>query len=163
MPNWRHILLVVLAGLLGFLLVVARAEAFDNAGAVAIAAAHYGEPCGGSVDFQWDHLGDTINAHSTWTSVDGGPPFDCSVTWSLDADWTPAKFCTVTEHEIGHLTGHVHGEDAIMAELYTVPSPECAAAYPPRVLPWRPGPRRVAALDRNPRAAVIFRHHIRRI
>ena len=132
--NRRQLLLIMLIAIgwcALFAIYVARANAFDNAGAVNIAVEHYGEPCSGVVAFQWAHLGDAVNARSQWMIPDGGGPnYDCSVTWNLDVSWTPAKFCTVTEHEIGHLTGHVHGEDAIMSSYYIAPSPECTAAYP---------------------------------
>lgn len=162
MPDWRYILLVAAGALVLWLMLFASgAHAFDNAGAVAIAVEHYGEPCGGSVAFAWDHLGSDVNARSSWVTENVESPqvySDCTITWSLDVPWTAAKFCTVTEHEVGHLTGHVHEEDAIMATYYTVPSPECTAAYPPRMA-WRPGPKwRAYALDRNPRAAVASRH-----
>jgi hypothetical protein len=152
-------------GLLAGLLLgpIAASAAVDQPAAMAVAEAHYGVPCGGAVAIGWAHL-PGLNARADWLS-DGTTFTACAITYSMDVSWDPQKFCTITEHEVGHLTGHQHGEDAIMAETYAGPSAECAAAFP-KPIAWRPGPerQRATSLDRrsNPRYAWHIKSLVRR-
>jgi hypothetical protein len=99
----------------------------------ALAVAHWGvDPCGGQVSVTWAHMGAGINAQSRWMSTDVHDPStysDCSVSYNLDVDWDWPKFCTVVEHELGHLSGHDHVNDPhdVMSPYYVYPSAECAA------------------------------------
>ena len=102
-----------------------------------LAVAHWGvDPCGGQVTVTWAHMGAGINARSQWMSYDIHNPAtysQCSITYNLDVDWDWPKLCTVIEHELGHLAGHEHVNDAhdVMSPYYVYPSPECAAGGAP--------------------------------
>jgi hypothetical protein len=90
------------------------------------------DPCGGQVTVTWAHMGAGINAQSRWMSTDvhdASTYTDCSITYNLDVDWDWPKFCTVVEHELGHLSGHDHVNDPhdVMSPYYVYPSAECAA------------------------------------
>jgi hypothetical protein len=90
------------------------------------------DPCGGQVTTTWGHMGAGINARSQWMSTDLHNPStytQCSITYNLDVDWDWPKLCTVIEHELGHLAGHDHVNDAhdVMSPYYVFPSAECAA------------------------------------
>lgn len=111
------------------LIAVDRADASEQDEAWSIATAHYGVPCGGPVAISWNHAGSSVNARSTWMTADTRDPSnytECAITFNYDVAWDWPKLCTVMEHEVGHLTGHVHEEDAIMSTYYNGPSPECA-------------------------------------
>ena len=102
-----------------------------------LAVAHWGaDPCAGQVTVTWAHMGAGINARSQWMSYDIHNPAtysQCSITYNLDVDWDWPKLCTVIEHELGHLAGHEHVNDAhdVMSPYYVYPSPECAAGGAP--------------------------------
>jgi hypothetical protein len=90
------------------------------------------DPCGGQVSVTWAHMGAGINAQSRWMSTDVHDPStytDCSISYNLDVDWDWPKFCTVVEHELGHLSGHDHVNDPhdVMSPYYVYPTAECAA------------------------------------
>lgn len=92
-----------------------------------LALAHWGaEPCGGNVAITWEHLGSTMNAHSNWVGNDPNTYAQCAVQFNLDVAWTWDKYCTVAEHESGHLTGHPHDDGVLMNPYYIGPTPECA-------------------------------------
>ena len=101
-----------------------------------LAVARWGvDPCGGQVTATWAHMGAGINARSQWMSTDVHNPStytQCSITYNLDVDWDWPKLCTVVEHELGHLAGHEHVDDAhnVMSPYYVFPTGECAAGQP---------------------------------
>jgi hypothetical protein len=113
------------------------------ANAHAIAVAHWGmEPCGGQVAVSWEHMGADVNARSRWFSTNAADPSTfngCSITYNLDVEWDWPKLCTVVEHELGHLSGHQHVDDAadVMSPYYIQPSAECAPATPAATAPPR--------------------------
>ena len=104
------------------------------AAAQALGATHWQrEACGGQVAITWEHLGSRTNAESRWSAPVGGDPSSymrCTIAFSLDARWDWPKFCTVTEHELGHLNGHAHVDDAadLMSPYYFDATPECRRA-----------------------------------
>ncbi len=105
--------------------------------ATGLATARWGtQPCGGEVTISWAHLGRSVNAESRWSSPAGGDPStyrNCAIAFSYDASWDWAKFCTVAEHELGHLAGHAHVDDDadVMSPFYFKPTPECARSGMP--------------------------------
>jgi hypothetical protein len=105
--------------------------------ASAVAATHWArQACGGTVAISWEHLGRGTNAESRWSNPAGGDPStysNCAIAFSLDVRWDWPKLCTVTEHELGHLTGHQHSADEndLMSPYYLAPSPECARTVMP--------------------------------
>src|SRR4051812_19911601 len=106
--------------------------------AVQLAKAHWGtNPCGGNVTVVWEALDPDINAQSTWTnprSAYDNPDLntDCRVTFNPVASFDWPKFCTVTVHEYGHLSGRPHVPDPndVMSAYYNKPVPECTANAP---------------------------------
>jgi hypothetical protein len=91
------------------------------------------DPCGGQVSVTWAHMGSGINAQSRWMSTNAADPStysDCSITYNLDVSWDWPKFCTVVEHELGHLSGHDHVNDPhdVMSPYYVYPTSECSAS-----------------------------------
>lgn len=103
------------------------------AAARAIAVAHWGtDPCAGNVAISWGTLPENINAHSDWFGMLGQPEtfINCAIVFNVNADygWDWPKFCTVVEHEFGHLSGHDHVDDPhdIMSPYYVFASPECS-------------------------------------
>lgn len=102
-----------------------------------LAAARWAvQPCGGPVTFTWEHLGGRVNAEARWTSPAGGDPStfgNCTVAFSYDVHWDWPKFCTVAEHELGHLAGHDHVDDPadVMSPYYVRPTSECARTAMP--------------------------------
>jgi hypothetical protein len=111
--------------------VPASAAAYSAAHAVAVA--HWGtDPCGGTVAIAWTSMHESINAVSDWTnptSLYGNPAANghCTITYNRREAWSWPMFCTITEHELGHLAGHQHVDDPndVMSPYYTHPSPEC--------------------------------------
>jgi hypothetical protein len=107
----------------------------------AMAVAHWGvDPCAGQVSVTWAHMGEGINARSTWMSYDVHNPAtysQCAISYNLDVDWDWPKLCTVIEHELGHLAGHDHVNDPhdVMSPYYVYPTPECAAGGAPVTAP----------------------------
>ena len=112
-----------------------------------------------------DHLGaprDATNAESRWSSAVGADPstyLRCTIAFSLDVHWDWPKFCTITEHELGHLTGHAHVDDDadLMSPYYFGASPECQRAPAPparhgRLVVARASSRSSAAPTRSRRA-----------
>ena len=108
-----------------------------TAAAQALGATHWQrEACGGQVAITWEHLGTRTNAESRWSSAVGADPstyLRCTIAFSLDVHWDWPKFCTITEHELGHLTGHAHVDDDadLMSPYYFGASPECQRAPVP--------------------------------
>ena len=104
------------------------------AAAGALGAAHWQrEACGGQVTITWEHLGARTNAESRWSSAVGADPstyLRCTIAFSLDVHWDWPKFCTITEHELGHLNGHAHVDDDadLMSPYYFDATPECRRA-----------------------------------
>lgn len=151
--------------------VPASASAYDAAHAVAVA--HWGtDPCGGRVAIGWSSLDATVNAVATWSnpmSLYGHAALDygCSITYNLHQPWTWPMFCTITEHELGHLAGQQHVDDPanVMSPYYTGPSPECLAAPAPAGGPATVSARsRLAARARARRARAAsrrYRPHLR--
>jgi hypothetical protein len=133
--------------------------------AIALAKAHWGtNPCGGNVDIVWDGLDAEINAQSTWSNPRS--PYDnadlnndCKVEFNQAASFDWPKFCTVTIHEFGHLSGKPHSPDAndIMAAYYNKPAPECVANTPAQFqaapAPAAQPPARAASVVRRASAA----------
>jgi hypothetical protein len=117
--------------------------------AIGLAKAHWGtNPCGGNVTIVWSQLDPSINAQSAWTnprSAYDNPDLntDCTVTFNPIADFDWPKFCTVTVHEYGHLSGkpHVNDSNDVMSPYYTKPVPECTANTPPQFQPTAPAPQ----------------------
>ena len=107
------------------------------AAAEALGATHWQrEACGGQVAITWEHLGSRRNAESRWSAPAGGDPSSymrCTIAFSLDARWDWPKFCTVTEHELGHLNVQVHVDDEsdVMSPFYLEATPECRKAPMP--------------------------------
>ena len=107
------------------------------AAAQALGASHWKQQaCGGQVAITWEHLGARTNAQSRWSAPAGGDPstyLRCTIAFSLDAHWDWPKFCTITEHELGHLTGHAHVDDDadLMSPYYFDATPECRKAPQP--------------------------------
>ena len=91
-------------------------------------------PCNGQITYRWVDDDPEVNATSHWTT---SSPYNtnCSIDFNRNARWSNAKFCTVFAHEIGHLLGHDHAEDAhdLMHWEYTTPLPACedATSAPP--------------------------------
>jgi hypothetical protein len=86
--------------------------------------------CDGQVAITWEHLGSDTNAEARWASPVGGDPSSymrCSIAFSLDVHWDWPKLCTITEHELGHLNGNAHADDAtdLMSPYYVEATPEC--------------------------------------
>lgn len=108
-----------------------------TAAAQALGASHWQrEACGGQVAITWEHLGSRTNAESRWSAPAGGDPstyMRCTIAFSLDARWDWPKFCTVTEHELGHLNGRAHVDDDadLMSPYYFDATPECRRAPMP--------------------------------
>jgi hypothetical protein len=136
--------------------------------ALAIGAEHWGmTPCRGRVAVSWAALGSATNAQSSWANdLDdvAQPSFneDCSIVLSIDVEWDWPKLCTVMVHEVGHLDGHDHVDDAddVMYATYVTPVAECAAApepvetgAPPAATPRATPKKRAAAAERQRRAA----------
>lgn len=96
------------------------------------------DPCAGQVDISWDYMGDGVNARARWwVGVAGDPTTfsQCTVTFNLDTWWDTEKYCTVMEHEYGHLGGHEHVDDPtdLMSAYYTDAASDCLSPYwPPR-------------------------------
>src|SRR4051794_28810488 len=117
--------------------------------AIGLAKAHWGtNPCGGNVTIVWSQLDPSINAQSAWTnprSAYDNPDLntDCTVTFNPVANFDWAKFCTVTVHEYGHLSGkpHVNDSNDVMSPYYTKPVPECTANTPAQFQPTAPAPQ----------------------
>jgi hypothetical protein len=119
--------------------------------AIGLAKAHWGtNPCGGNVTIVWSQLDPSINAQSAWTnprSAYDNPDLntDCTVTFNPVADFDWPKFCTVTVHEYGHLSGkpHVNDSNDVMSPYYTKPVPECTAPAntPAQFQPAAPAPQ----------------------
>lgn len=65
-----------------------------------IAAAAWGNPCGGAVQVEKVSLGLGVAAEA----VEGG----CTVYFNTDADWNWPDYCSVMVHEYGHLAGYGH-------------------------------------------------------
>lgn len=118
----------------------AMAQALD------IARRHWGtEPCGGQVDLAWDTLETRTNAAASWANPLGAytrPASNvaCSIRINAAASWTWEKFCTVVVHELGHLAGHAHVEDAhdVMATYYTQPLAACVTEKDPTAVAVAP-------------------------
>lgn len=115
----------------------------------------HAQPCGGHVTTAWAHLGTgTVTALATWTTPAPGmlPADGCTITYNLDAGWSWPKFCTITIHERGHLTGHTHVADPadVMYEGYILPAPECAP--PPHSKARRPKARAARHRSRTHKA-----------
>jgi len=131
--------------------------------AIQLAKAHWGtNPCGGTVNIVWDNLDADINAQSTWSnprSAYDNPDLnnDCQVEFNSIASFDWPKFCTVTIHEFGHLSGKPHSPDSndIMAPYYNTPAPECLANTPAGfksgapAAPPAPSPARTASAVRT--------------
>ena len=117
----------------------ATAQAFSvtpvqQAVAQAIAVRHWGDaPCGGNVPVSWTHLGRTKNARSYWLDMGTGPAgyLWCSIQFSYDVGWNWPKFCTVLEHEYGHLLGYQHDAGLLMNRYYVGSTRECAPVARP--------------------------------
>lgn len=113
------------------------APAGVSAAATELGATHWGrQACGDQVAITWEHLGTRTNAESRWASPVGGDPstyLRCTIAFSLDVRWDWPKFCTVTEHELGHLNGHGHvdDDDDLMSPYYFDATPECRKAPMP--------------------------------
>lgn len=135
--------------------------------AMALGAEHWGmAPCRGRVTLGWDSLGAATNAQSTWANdLDPyrQPSFntDCEIALSLQVDWDWQKLCTVVVHEVGHLTGHDHVDEAddVMYATYVEPVTECAATPepietgPPPARPAKPKPAKAKDAATKKRAA----------
>ena len=112
-----------------------------------LAKAHWGtDPCGGQVNVVWTSLAADINAQSSWTNPrsaydNADLNNDCTVDFNPTASFDWPKFCTVTIHEFGHLSGKAHSPDPndIMAAYYNKPAPECLANTPDQFKP-QPAP-----------------------
>jgi hypothetical protein len=123
---------------------------------------HWGmTPCGGKVSIRWGTLDPSINAQSSWVNPidDFGHPSqntDCQVTLSTGTWWDWPKLCTVTIHEIGHLTGHQHVDDPtdIMYFAYVQPAPECVSTPEPAETGPPPAAPRAVAPAATPKPAV---------
>jgi hypothetical protein len=136
--------------------------------AIQLAKAHWGtDPCGGQVTIVWSGLDPDINAQSSWTNPrsaydNADLNSDCKVTFNPIASFDWPKFCTVTVHEFGHLSGKPHVPDSndVMSPYYTKPVTECTANTPAQFQPAAaadpapttvatpkpaPAPKRVAA------------------
>lgn len=121
--------------------VPASAAAYTAAHDVAVA--HWGtDPCGGNVAISWTSLDASTNAIATWSNPvslfgNAGANYDCSITYNLHQPWSWPMFCTITEHELGHLAGQQHVDDPsnVMSPYYTGPSAECLAAPDPVASP----------------------------
>ena len=131
--------------------------------AIQLAKAHWGtNPCGGNVTLVWSALDTSINAQSAWTnprSAYDNPDLntDCTVTFNPVADFDWPKFCTVTVHEFGHLSGkpHVNDSNDVMSPYYTKPVPECTANTPAQFQPVAPAAQAPAPAPTAAKAAVI--------
>jgi hypothetical protein len=127
-----------------------------------MAKAHWGtDPCGGQVTIAWSQLPAETNAVSSWTSPGGGydhPELngDCTITYNPAAEFDWPKFCTVTIHEYGHLSGRPHSADPadVMSAYYTQPGAECVVAESRPV-------RRKHRVRRVRRVRHRVRHHAR--
>lgn len=89
------------------------------------------EPCSGAVWVTWEPLAPHVNATTTDTTTnpaDATTYANCHITFNTLAFWTREKFCTVYEHEYGHLFAHVHDESLLMGEYYRGPTLECRTA-----------------------------------
>lgn len=109
------------------------------AAAHAVAVAHWGtDPCGGNVAISWTTLDASINAVATWSNPvslfgNASANYNCSIAYNLHQPWSWPMFCTITEHELGHLAGQQHVDDPnnVMSPYYAGPSAECLAAPDP--------------------------------
>src|SRR3954454_21789322 len=103
-----------------------------------LAKQHWGtDPCGGNVEIVWSGLASDINAQSSWTnptSAYDNPSQngDCKITFNPGAEYDWPKFCTVTVHEYGHLSGRPpdNNDEDVMSRYYVKPVPECKTAEP---------------------------------
>lgn len=107
--------------------------------ALSLGGEHWGmTPCRGRVALSWESLGPATNAQSTWANdLDPylQPSFntDCEIALSLQVEWDWQKLCTVVVHEVGHLTGHDHVDEAddVMYATYVAPVAECVGTAEP--------------------------------
>lgn len=88
------------------------------------------QACHGLVAIRWEHLGTRTNAQSRWMSIDAADPSTytgCTIAFSLDVRWDWPRFCTIVEHELGHLSGHEHSPNPadVMSAYYYGPVSEC--------------------------------------
>ena len=103
-----------------------------------VAVAHWGkQPCGGTYELNWTVLDAQTNGTASWknptdawNNVDEN--FDCVIDLNPEAGFDFPKLCTVMAHEVGHLLGNPHSEQAgqLMSPFYSEPLPECVAADP---------------------------------
>jgi hypothetical protein len=143
------------------------------AAAHAVAVAHWGvDPCAGAVAVSWTTMDESINAAATWsnpTSLFGnaGANYNCAIVYNLHQDWSWPMFCTITEHELGHLAGrdHVNNPNDVMSPFYTRPSPECLHTPAPQASATsthsaaRPAPARAKSRRARARARAARQKH----
>jgi hypothetical protein len=131
------------------------------------------DPCGADVAISWDSLDPSINATSTWWTP--SDPYNnpqennhCQVQFNVNQTFDWPMFCTVFEHEFGHLTGHQHNPSDsadVMYPVYTQPTPECASTPDPNGTPTttpQTAPQTAAQTQQQPQPVKSHRHHAKR-
>jgi Matrixin len=103
-----------------------------------VARAHWNaDACGGAVTFAWVTMEATTNATASWRNPTDAwnnvaENFDCKIELNTAAEFDFPKLCTVVAHEVGHLVGQQHAEQAgqLMSPYYSDPLPACVSANP---------------------------------
>ena len=94
-------------------------------------------PCGGQVALRWGSLEAGTRAEASWLNYEdawANPAgnFDCAITFNAAMPFEWADLCTTVVHEMGHLLGHRHTDDAhnVMHHSAVSPLPECGGTQP---------------------------------